>query len=251
MLSSCTIKTYAIFLFVAGIFNPLKLGFYGLNLYFSDVGLIVLLVLALLGLAPSKISTPSKGNMALICLFLIFGLISSCMSLNIGKSLGYYNDFIKLLFFFCLVGFNKDMEFAFFRAIRFFFYYSLLIGIAQILTNTNFGNVSQFFGDSEIQEVTFLGGIRRISGTTSHPNIYGQLLVVGYIFSIFSILKNRRYFQLLIVFVLTLAVILYTLSRANLAYYILANLIILFYLYKVSVGFEKMLSVLILSLIHI
>ena len=61
MLSSCTIKTYAIFLFVAGIFNPLKLGFYGLNLYFSDVGLIVLLVLALLGLAPSKISTPSKG----------------------------------------------------------------------------------------------------------------------------------------------------------------------------------------------
>jgi O-antigen ligase len=245
MLSAATIKTFAIFVFVAGIYNPLALSFYGLNLYSSDAGLVILIVTTLLSLMPRRIGAASKFSMTLICLFMIFGLISSCMSLNIGKSLGYYNDYLKLLFFFALVGFNRDMELALFRAVKFFFYYALLIGLVQILTGTSFGNIGQFFGSSEIQEITFLGGMKRISGTAPHPNIYGQILVVGYIFSMFSILKSQRYYQLLIVFILTLIVILHTLSRANLAYYILANLIILFYLYRMSVGFQKVLSILI------
>ncbi|NQT93713.1 MAG: hypothetical protein HQ559_13215 [Lentisphaerae bacterium] len=58
----------------------------------------------------------------------------------------------------------------------------LAVGYIQWLTESSFGMVGTYFGESREEGITTVTLVQRVSGTSNHPNIFGQWLVMLGIF---------------------------------------------------------------------
>ncbi len=99
------------------------------------------------------------------------------------------------------------------------------IVMAQSAGWSNFGIISSYFGSGEERSALF-GQVVRVSGTFGNPNVLAQVyqLIAAIVVSHFLFLRRRpRVFLSLAVFALTGLVIVLTLSRSGLLFFVLVN----------------------------
>lgn len=236
MIDLKSIRALGFFIFIFGAFNPLKGSFGDIVIYFSDAVVFLGAVVAFVGL--SSVRKPSLNfslaRFIFVVLFFSLAIVSTLLSGDGVRSGNLFLDYLKLYTcFLLLIKYLEDGEIKWLLGVV--FVWSLFVGGVQIATGSNFGNLGSLFGDQSVQNVTFMGLTSRIPGTASHPNVYAQLLVVGYVFYVGTFIEKKKFVFSLAIFVATLAVLLGTLSRAGLAFFVFANFL-LFMMYLMRAG---------------
>ncbi len=122
-------------------------------------------------------------------------------------------------------------------------------GIVQILTNTEFGLIANFFGESDQESYVAnlnAGEVKRVSGTIGKPIIYGLWVYLfgGLLFATFMV--KGKYFLSGVVFCFLLIAVISTLSRGAVATFVVGmfiTLVIVFSRIKNAVKYPALITV--------
>ena len=220
-------------LFFTGELLPLSTKIGPLTIYTSDIALLPLFYWACIVFLHRRSSSFCWMREELVAaVMLIMMLISSCLSANPAQSLNSFLVWIRcgliyLIGAYCLrngfITFN-DVK----RICLCFVLFLCAVGSAQIITDSKIGMISNYFGENHNQGVNF-GEQFRISGTASHPNVFGIWIVLFSTVVNINLLYQKKkgaYWLLFALFSWELYVIVATLSRGPLLYFSLTTLLI-------------------------
>lgn len=122
----------------------------------------------------------------------------------------------------------------------------LFVGLVQVITGTQFGLLANYLGSGGEQLSTF-GEVRRVSGTTSEANVYGQFIVMLSLLTNAYLLLERqgwgRLFLFTLLLVAELTVLIGTLSRATVGLFVVGHSLLGVYWIRASTPGSGMLKV--------
>lgn len=215
---------------------PLSLDIQGFVLYSQDVALFPLIYFALIGVfaRKDKMIMPWSDTEKLFTLIVLFMTLGTLLSSHIVNSIDVTLVWCRTVIFYLMVRWflyegvigigNIEAWWQFFLVAE------LVIGLGQITSGTNIGVPSNYFGEP-LLDPELVNGPFRISGTTSNSNVFGQWVTIFALWVnarlIFS--ERKRFYFVIALFVIEVFVLMATYSRGCLAFFLLGNLIVLFF----------------------
>lgn len=190
------------------------------RLYAVDAPLAVLFAVVLISIGNRKKFYKSNPTDHLVMLLAIALSISYVFSFDIYHSTVQYLDWMKAIFLYYsirIISENRLVQISeFLGFVKVITAIIVLIGIVQLVTDSDFGLIANYFGESEQESYIAnlnSGEVKRISGTISKPIIYGLWIYLfgGLLFA--ALMLNRKYFLSAVVFCSLLVAVISTLSR--------------------------------------
>ncbi|MEM6638937.1 MAG: O-antigen ligase family protein [Pseudomonadota bacterium] len=207
------------------------------RLYLVDFALVPMLLVTIFQRMslPSRLRIRWQGIDTLFILFALSVLLAFMFSENTRQSAVTFIDWIRIILFYflCRMLFQKQIQDkTLFRVFTLGSVILIVIGLIQLVTNSSFGLIGNYFGLGNAQgveaNVAGFGSRARVSGTTSNPIIFAMWV------TLFALIVAARFNyrgRTILFFAVTGAgavVVLSTLSRGAIAAFALTWLIFVF-----------------------
>lgn len=221
---------------LVGILLTLQLVFGPFRIYTIDLCLIGLVSAIALGMSENSVNLRFRWQAIdrTVVMIVIVAIVSTMFSESIYRSVAPLCDWFRILLFWFIsraIG-NRTVQPEFIASTMVWIVGALVFaGLLEIATGTAYALIGNYFGGGREQDTSLAilatgQAQKRISGTTTNPNIYGQWIVMYGVLAMLQLIHRRRYMYCVGLAVGSIVVILFTAARGNVLSFLFAGLAI-------------------------